>query len=313
MSPVIPILKLGETQYRAYRGDRGKSAYDHSQITSGNPHGVSWATLLDKPSTFAPSSHGHSQSDISGLVSALAGKEPLITAGTTAQYRRGDNSWQTLNQSAIAGLTTTDSPTWVAATLTGANNTSNAKPFVIKSLNGNTQIKFGWDDQIGGAIDFNLNNNLRSSQAVTFLRSDFVEWFQWRWTGESENKTYFTPRNQLNVTSSFQLRGTSSTTYDREVISFDTSWVDSTDVSRKGRAVFNVFDTATREAFRIEATGSAAAIGFLGATAIARQTTSVASSAIASGSGTSSKQDDTFDGYTVAQVVKALRNYGLLA
>lgn len=33
-------LALGETSSTAYRGDRGKTAYDHSQITSGNPHGT---------------------------------------------------------------------------------------------------------------------------------------------------------------------------------------------------------------------------------------------------------------------------------
>ena len=33
-------LALGETSSTAYRGDRGKIAYDHSQKTSGNPHNV---------------------------------------------------------------------------------------------------------------------------------------------------------------------------------------------------------------------------------------------------------------------------------
>lgn len=33
-------LALGETSATAYRGDRGKTAYDHSQLTSGNPHGT---------------------------------------------------------------------------------------------------------------------------------------------------------------------------------------------------------------------------------------------------------------------------------
>ena len=33
-------LALGETSESAYRGDRGKIAYEHSQQTSGNPHGV---------------------------------------------------------------------------------------------------------------------------------------------------------------------------------------------------------------------------------------------------------------------------------
>ena len=33
-------LKLGETSETAYRGDRGKTAYDHSQTKEGNPHGT---------------------------------------------------------------------------------------------------------------------------------------------------------------------------------------------------------------------------------------------------------------------------------
>ncbi len=37
---ISPSLALGETSSTAYRGDRGKAAYDHSQVTSGNPHNV---------------------------------------------------------------------------------------------------------------------------------------------------------------------------------------------------------------------------------------------------------------------------------
>lgn len=33
-------LALGETSSTAYAGDKGKMAYEHSQTTSGNPHGV---------------------------------------------------------------------------------------------------------------------------------------------------------------------------------------------------------------------------------------------------------------------------------
>lgn len=41
------------------------------------------------------------------ITSALAGKEPLIAGGTTAQYRRGDKSWQTLDKAAV-GLSAVD-------------------------------------------------------------------------------------------------------------------------------------------------------------------------------------------------------------
>lgn len=37
---ISPSLALGETSSTAYRGDRGKIAYDHSQTRSGNPHNV---------------------------------------------------------------------------------------------------------------------------------------------------------------------------------------------------------------------------------------------------------------------------------
>ena len=40
---------LGETSTTAYRGDRGKTAYDHSQVTSGNPHGTTAADVGAEP------------------------------------------------------------------------------------------------------------------------------------------------------------------------------------------------------------------------------------------------------------------------
>jgi len=38
-------LALGETSSTAYRGDRGKTAYDHSQITAANPHSTTAAQV----------------------------------------------------------------------------------------------------------------------------------------------------------------------------------------------------------------------------------------------------------------------------
>jgi len=46
-------LALGETSSSAYRGDRGKIAYDHSQITDANPHQTTFEQLLAKPTTIA--------------------------------------------------------------------------------------------------------------------------------------------------------------------------------------------------------------------------------------------------------------------
>jgi hypothetical protein len=53
-------------------------------------------------------------------------------------------------------------------------------------------------------------------------------------------------------------------------------------------------------------------IGFWNATPIVQPTTAVTAATLVSGGGTNIKEDCTFDGYTIGQVVKALRNAGLL-
>lgn len=65
---ISPSLALGETSSTAYRGDRGKTAYDHSQITSGNPHGTTAAQV-----GAAPSSHVDVQASASTLGHIKAG------------------------------------------------------------------------------------------------------------------------------------------------------------------------------------------------------------------------------------------------
>ena len=47
-------VTLGETNATAYRGDRGKTAYDHSQVIDGtNPHNTTFANIASKPTTLA--------------------------------------------------------------------------------------------------------------------------------------------------------------------------------------------------------------------------------------------------------------------
>lgn len=64
---ISPSLALGETASTAYRGDRGKTAYDHSQ-TTGNPHNTTYEEV-----GAAPESHVDVQASASVLGHIKAG------------------------------------------------------------------------------------------------------------------------------------------------------------------------------------------------------------------------------------------------
>ena len=75
-------LALGETSSTAYRGDRGKTAYDHSQAT-GNPHGTTKADVglgnventsdLNKPiSTATQTALNNKQDKLTNPISGFA-------------------------------------------------------------------------------------------------------------------------------------------------------------------------------------------------------------------------------------------------
>lgn len=72
-------VTLGETSATAYRGDRGKTAYDHSQngtvhVTAAQKTAWDSKAAGDHTHNYAAPSHTHAQSDITGLATALAGK-----------------------------------------------------------------------------------------------------------------------------------------------------------------------------------------------------------------------------------------------
>lgn len=79
------------------------------------------------------------QSRLAALISAIGGdmksKEPAITAGTAAQYRRGDKTWQTLNKAAVG--------------LANADNTSDANKPVSTAQQTALSLKY---DKTGGLI-----------------------------------------------------------------------------------------------------------------------------------------------------------------
>jgi len=113
-----PSLALGETSSTAYRGDRGKIAYDHSQAT-GNPHGTSFSDLLNQSALFnlvysayvIGSNTAILASDTLGqmlgkLQAQVDSKEPTITATTSADYYRGDKTWRSFATDALGTVLT---------------------------------------------------------------------------------------------------------------------------------------------------------------------------------------------------------------
>jgi hypothetical protein len=126
---ISETLALGETSTTAYRGDRGKTAYDHSQLTSGNPHNVTAAEVGAEPAftkntafnkdfgttagtvtqgndsrlsdARTPTAHTHAFSEITSTPTTLAGY------GITDAYPSSNPSgYQTAAQvsTAISGL-----------------------------------------------------------------------------------------------------------------------------------------------------------------------------------------------------------------
>ena len=127
---ISPSLALGETSASAYRGDRGKIAYDHSQLTSGNPHNVTKTDvgLSNVPNLDATNPVNIVQTASYRFVtdtekSTWNGKENAITAGTTSQYYRGDKTFQTLDKT-VVGLGNCDNTSDVNKPISSATQTA---------------------------------------------------------------------------------------------------------------------------------------------------------------------------------------------
>ena len=101
--------KLSTEDYTTYEKNKLSGIQEGAEVnvnadwnaTSGD------AQILNLPSTFTPSLHTHSISEVDNLQNTLDGKEQKISTGTTSQYWRGDKTWQTLDKNAV-GLSNVD-------------------------------------------------------------------------------------------------------------------------------------------------------------------------------------------------------------
>lgn len=115
------------------------------------------------------------------------------------------------------------------------------------------------------------------------------------------------------------VRCSSDTTASQNVGLTIYEWTNATDATRKARVSHWAYDAASgRECLRIEASGSAAMIGFLGASAAIRYATTGTSTGFTAGAGSAVTHLSTFTGnsgstaYTIADIVLCLKTCGLM-
>lgn len=94
---ISPSLALGETSATAYRGDRGKTAYDHSQATTGNPHHVTYEQLGGTKPVYSAAEVG---ADSKGRITVSnvdsSTQSEMMVRFTTDQQAVGANGYITL-------------------------------------------------------------------------------------------------------------------------------------------------------------------------------------------------------------------------
>jgi hypothetical protein len=166
-------LALGETSETAYRGDRGKTAYEHSQ-TIGNPHGTTKADIglgnvnntsdLDKPISNATQTALDLKADLSVINNLQIGGRNLITKLHKEKSYPAIGFWEYF-------------------------------PLSEKLKEGETYILNGTVENVGGAISIGLNNFEGYNVYVITLpiNTPFVA------NNEMANRTHFSIANQTGV------------------------------------------------------------------------------------------------------------------
>lgn len=99
-------------------------------------------------------------------------KEPAITVGTAAQYWRGDKSFQTLNQAAVAGLTTADSPTFTGLTVGTLNGFIKGSTGVLSADTFGTTAYIPYSNGTGFTYSAQLQKTTPAGQSVLGLYGD---------------------------------------------------------------------------------------------------------------------------------------------
>ena len=194
----------------------------------------------------------------------------------------------------------------------GGLNEFTAKGEFVIGTEGSTKLYFGTNNLVRAAIDASGNFGIGTTAPGTKFHTLLTD----AGTDAVVNvaaighDTSGTAAAGFGAGLAFALE--SSTTAAQSAARIATSWYEATHATRKADLILTAYDTAEREGLRIRADGSAPAVGLYGATPVARATTAGSAATFSQLSGNAVNDASTFDGYTLLQVVKALRNIGVL-
>jgi hypothetical protein len=164
-------------------GDMTKSVYDPTssgKVTSAvNADVVPWTGISNKPTTFAPTAHTHSQGEITNLSSDLASKaptlSPVFTGTPTAPNAVAGTNTTQIATTAFVISERSNSATLTNKTISGVNNTfSNIPQSAITNL---TSDKLATDTKIGTLTSLSTTNKTDLVSAINEVKAQGVDFF----------------------------------------------------------------------------------------------------------------------------------------
>lgn len=182
---ISPSIALGETSSTAYRGDRGKAAYDHISNTN-NPHGVTAEQVGARPNTWTPNASEVGADPAGSAAQALQNaknyadtaayekaKEQGYT-GTEAEFYAAlvslkDGPFLPLSGGTLSGNLRTNAEIIVGVNKAAFTFEGDTDPLKVwaSNIGGEASIKFGGANDYSGGVFQMLETGIVLAESIT--------------------------------------------------------------------------------------------------------------------------------------------------